>query len=140
MRGVARSATVCNGCARTYLRPMQEEIPRSVMRRFARDQRANAVQAESLIWGAVRNRRCEGEKFQRQVALGNFLVDFVCFERRLVVEIDGPSHDREEQEAADAARDAWLSRQEFRILRLRNALVIGSTELAVARIRGASGE
>jgi very-short-patch-repair endonuclease len=119
---------------------MQEEIPRSVMRRFARDQRANAVQAESLIWGAVRNRRCEGEKFQRQVALGNFLVDFVCFERRLVVEIDGPSHDREEQEAADAARDAWLSRQEFRILRLRNALVIGSTELAVARIRGASGE
>jgi type I restriction enzyme R subunit len=116
---------------------MQEEIPGSIMRRFARKQRANAVQAESLIWGAVRNRRCEGEKFQRQVALGTFLVDFVCFERRLVVEIDGPSHDGEEQKAADAARDAWLCRQGFRILRLPNEFVIGSTELAVARIRAA---
>ena len=140
MRGVARSATDCAGRAPIYVRPMQEEIPRSIMRRFAREQRANAVPAELLIWGAVRNRRCKGEKFQRQVALGNFLVDFVCFERRLVVEIDGPSHDSEEQKAADAARDAWLSRQGFRILRLPNELVIGSTELAVARISAALTE
>jgi very-short-patch-repair endonuclease len=119
---------------------MQEEIPRSIMRHFAREQRANAVQAESLVWGAVRNRRCEGGKFQRQVALGNFLVDFVCFERRLVVEIDGPSHGSEEQRAADAARDVWLRGQGFRILRLPNELVIGSTELAVARIRAALTE
>jgi len=119
---------------------MQEEIPRSIMRRFAREQRANAVQAESLIWGAVRNRRCEGEKFQRQVALGDYTVDFVSFGRRLVVEIDGPSHQSEEQRAADAARDAYLSRQGFRILGLPNELVIGSTELAVARIRAALAE
>ncbi len=119
---------------------MQEDIPRSILRRFARKQRTNAVQAESLIWGAVRNRRCEGAKFQRQVALGRFLVDFVCFERRLVVEIDGPSHDSEERKAADAARDAWLFGQGFRVLRLPNELVIGSTELAVARIRGVLAE
>ncbi len=119
---------------------MQEEIPRSIMLRFARKQRANAVQAESLIWGAVRNRRCEREKFQRQGALGSFLVDFVCFERRLVVEIDAPSHDGEERKAADAARGAWLYGQGFRILRLPNELVIGSTELAVARVRAALAE
>ncbi len=137
MRGVARSATACTGRAPIYVRPMHEEIPRSIMRSFAREQRANAVQAASLIWGAVRSRRCEGKKFQRQVALGAYLIDFVCFERRLIVEIDGPSHDREEQKAADAARDAWLCGQGFRILRLPNELVIGSTELAVARIRAA---
>jgi very-short-patch-repair endonuclease len=76
------------------------------MRRFAREQRANAVQAEALIWAAVRNRRCEGAKFQRQVVLGDTIADFVCFERRLVVEIDGPSHDSEEQKIAKVAHDA----------------------------------
>jgi very-short-patch-repair endonuclease len=119
---------------------MQEEIPRLIMRRFARKQRANAVQAELLIWGAVRNRRCEGAKFQRQVALGSFIVDFVCFERRLVVEIDGPSHDSKERKAGDAVRDAWLRAERFRVLRMPNELVIGSTELAVARIRAALEE
>ncbi len=119
---------------------MQAEIPRSVMHRFAREQRANAVQAESLIWAAVRNRRCEGRKFQRQVALGSFLVDFICFERRLVVEVGGPSHESEEQKAADAAPDVWLCGHGFRVLRLPNELVIGATELAVARIRAALAE
>jgi very-short-patch-repair endonuclease len=116
---------------------MPEQIPRALMRRFAREQRANAVKAEALIWRAVRNRRCLGAKFQRQAVLGSFIADFVCFERRLVVEVDGPSHEAEEHKAADVERDAWLESQGFRILRLPNALVIGSTELAVERIRAA---
>ncbi len=107
------------------------------MRRFAREQRAQRVQAESLIWRAVRNRRCRGAKFQRQVPLRAYIVDFICFERCLVVEIDGPSHDDAERIAADRLRDAWLQEQGFRVLRLPNELVIGSTELAVARIRDA---
>jgi len=116
---------------------MANEIPRSVMRRFAREQRAQHVQAETLIWRAVRNRRCDGAKFQRQVPLQPYIVDFVCFERRLVVEIDGPSHENAEQIAADGARDVWLQGQGFRVVRLPNELVIGSTELAMARIRNA---
>jgi very-short-patch-repair endonuclease len=78
-------------------------------------------------------------KFRRQVALGNFIVDFVCFEQRLIVEIDGPSHDGAEQRARDQEREAWLREQGFRMLRLPNELVIASTELAVARIRTALG-
>jgi very-short-patch-repair endonuclease len=116
---------------------MREEIPRQVLLRFARQQRANAVRAEQAIWRALRNRRCQGAKFQRQVILGNIIVDFICFERRLVVEVDGPSHENEDAKAADAERDAWLNAQGFRVLRLSNELVIGSTELAVERIRQA---
>jgi len=116
---------------------MTEGIPRSVMRRFARDQRANAVNAEAMIWREVRNRCCLGAKFQRQVPLGNYIVDFVCFEHRLIVEIDGPSHQNDEAAQSDAQRDAWLAKERFRILRLPNDLVIASTELAVARIRAA---
>ena len=116
---------------------MTDEVPRSLLRRFARQQRTQAVQAEALVWTAVRNRRWDGAKFQRQVPLGNYILDFVCFEHRLIVEIDGPSHDVLEQRLADEVRDAWLRDQGFRVLRLPNELVIASTELAVAQIRDA---
>jgi very-short-patch-repair endonuclease len=115
------------------------DVPSSTLLRFAREQRANAVQAEAIIWRAVRDRRCEGAKFRRQVALGNFIVDFVCLDRRLVVEIDGPTHEGAVQQAKDSARDVWLLEQGFRVLRLPNELVIAATELAVARIRMALG-
>jgi very-short-patch-repair endonuclease len=111
--------------------PMPPEIPRSVLRRFAREQRANAVRAEALVWRAVRDRRCEGAKFRGQAPVGNFIVDFLCFERRLAIEIDGPSHESPEQQAADRGSDAGLREQSYQILRLSNELVIASTELAV---------
>src|SRR5260370_42417805 len=116
---------------------MSQEIPGSILRRLVREERAQGVQAETFIWRAVRNRRCDGEKFQRQVPLGDYILDFVCFERRLVAEIDGPSHEVRAQRLADQDRDAWLREQGFRVLRLPNELVIASTELAVARIRDA---
>ena len=119
---------------------MVAEIPRPVLRRLARAQRANALQAETIIWRAVRDRRCQGAKFHRHAVLGNFIVDFLCAQHRLVVEIDGPSHASLEQQARDRERDAWLGEQGYRILRLPNELVIASTELAVARIRAALGE
>ncbi|HEY1452556.1 MAG TPA: endonuclease domain-containing protein [Roseiarcus sp.] len=116
---------------------MAEEVPRSILRRFAREQRAQAVQAETLVWRAVRDRRCNRAKFRRQVPMGDYILDFVCFERRLVVEIDGPSHEGPEQRLTDEKRDAWLREQRFRVIRLPNELVIASTELALARIRAA---
>jgi len=109
---------------------MPEEVPRSILRRFAREHRARAVQAEAFVWRAVRNRRCDGTKFQRQAPLGDTILDFVCCEHRLVVEIDSPSHEVQEQRLADEDRDAWLRQQGFRVLRL-------PTELALARIRDA---
>ncbi len=118
---------------------MPSEPTRAVFLRLARRQRANAVQAETIVWRAVRDRRCEGAKFRRQVALGRFVVDFVCFDRRLIVEVDGPSHQGEPQKAKDRERDAWLAGQGFRVLRLPNEPVIASTELAVARVRAALG-
>ena len=102
--------------------------------RLAREQRANNVNAEAMIWRIVRDRRCAGEKFRRQMPLGDYIVDFVCLERRLVGEIDGPSHKSHEQRARDAKRDAWLTANNFRVLRLSNDLVIGAPELAEQRI------
>src|SRR5271155_4145127 len=140
MRGVERSETapyVQHAKFAINHLTMPREIPRSLLLRFARGQRANAVQAEAMIWHAVQNRRCEGAKFQRQVPLGEYILDFVCFGRRLVVEIDRPSREVAEQRGADKERDGWLRDQGFRVLRLPNELVIASTELAMARIRDA---
>jgi leucyl-tRNA synthetase len=70
-------------------------------------------------------------------SLGDYIIDFICFARRPVVEIDGPSHEVAEQRVADKERDGWLRDQGFRVLRLPNERVIVSTELAVGRIRDA---
>jgi very-short-patch-repair endonuclease len=140
MRGVEQSETALNlaefGATRKHL-SMPSDVPEPVLLRLAREQRANAVQAETILWRTLRDRRCEGAKFRRQVAIGNFIVDFVCFERRLIVEVDGPSHDDADQQAKDRERDAWLREHDYRVLRLPNGLVIAATELADTRIRAA---
>jgi very-short-patch-repair endonuclease len=71
---------------------------------------------ERKLWVLLRDRRLEGLKFRRQVRIGRYVADFACFRYRLVVEADGPFHDV----AADAARDAWLAGQGFRVLRFSN--------------------
>jgi very-short-patch-repair endonuclease len=107
MRAVAQSATALNvaeiGASREH-GAMASEIPRSVLKRLAREQRSNNVQSEAIVWRAVRYRRCEGAKFRRQAPVGNFIVDFLCYERRLIVEIDGPSHESAERQSEDRAR------------------------------------
>lgn len=108
-------------------------IPRDVMLSLAKVQRANAVKAETIIWRALRARR-EQLKFRRQVPIGDYIADFVCFERRIVVEVDGPSHDTDEQQRRDEAKERWLRGQGFLVVRLQNDLVIGSPELAVRQI------
>ncbi len=109
-------------------------IPRSTMIGLARRQRRNSVSAEAIIWRALRDRRGEGLKFRRQAPIGNYIADFICFEKRLIIEIDGLSHETTEQRLRDAERDNWFRREGFKILRLSNDLVIGAPDLAVQRI------
>ena len=63
-------------------------------------------------------RQVVGHKFRRQFPIGNFIVDFVCLETQLIVEVDGGQH--AEKEYGDAKRDAWLESQGFRVLRYWN--------------------
>ncbi len=66
--------------------------------------------------------------------MGAYIADFICFEKRLVIEIDGPTHASDEQRIHDVARDAWFRREGFCVLRLSNDFVIGATDLAIRRI------
>ena len=58
----------------------------------ARELRKQSTDAESTLWNLLRNRQLTGYKFRRQAPIGKYIVDFLCFERNLVVELDGGQH------------------------------------------------
>jgi len=89
----------------------------------ARSLRRDATQAEAKLWRHLRARGVNGHKFVRQEPIGPFVVDFVCREHRLVIEVDGGQH---ATGTRDTARDAWLSAQGYRVLRFWNNDVLGN--------------
>ena len=92
----------------------------------ARQLRRQSTDAERILWRLLRNRQLAGCKFRRQVPLGDYVVDFVCFERDLVIEIDGGQHLL--RAAEDAERTASLESQGFRVVRSWNNQVISEPE------------
>ncbi|MBM4332057.1 MAG: endonuclease domain-containing protein [Deltaproteobacteria bacterium] len=88
----------------------------------ARALRKNLTEAERSLWRELRFRQMGGYKFRRQQPLGGYIVDFVCFEKRLIVEVDGGQHS--EQIEHDLKRDEWLKAQGFPVLRFWNSQVI----------------
>ncbi|WP_276118244.1 endonuclease domain-containing protein [Pararhizobium qamdonense] len=99
---------------------MHRKVP-DPHRHFARTMRADATVAENLLWQAVRNRQLEGFKFKRQVPLDGYILDFVCFEARVIVEVDGSQH---ADNTRDLVRNAFFRGQGFRILRFWNDEVV----------------
>ena len=87
---------------------------------FARTLRRNQTDLERKLWYALRGRRFHAHKFRRQQPIGPYIADFVCFERRLVIELDGNQHAKPEHVAADRTRTAFLESQGFRVLRVWN--------------------
>jgi very-short-patch-repair endonuclease len=86
--------------------------------------RRNLTDAEFKIWNRLRSRAIEGCKFVRQEPIGRYVVDFVCRERRLIVEIDGGQHADNKR---DQARDRWMRDHNYRILRFWNNDVLSNT-------------
>ena len=91
----------------------------------ARALRRSPTDAERALWRSLRRRRFAGHKFRRQ-PLGDYVVDFVCLERRLVIEVDGGEHLR--QVTRDAGRDEWLRGEGFRVLRFWDSDVLSQLD------------
>ncbi|MFN3859445.1 MAG: endonuclease domain-containing protein [Caulobacter sp.] len=94
------------------------------MDRIARARELRQVRSltEARLWAMVRGRRLEGYRFRRQVPIGPYFADFVCMERRLVVEADGPSHG--DSGAYDALRTEALEAMGFLVVRVANEAVL----------------
>ena len=99
-----------------------------------RQLRSNPTSAEQELWRHLRLRQL-GHKFRRQQPLGPYIVDFVCLEARLIVEIDGGHHMTRAE--YDAERTAWLEAQDFRVLRFWNHEVLTEPEAVMKVIQEA---
>jgi very-short-patch-repair endonuclease len=81
----------------------------------ARNLGKRQTRAEEFLWRQLRSRQLEDAKFRRQVPLGDYIVDFISFEKKIVIELDGGQH--AETTTRDAARDAWLRGRGYNVLR-----------------------
>ena len=97
----------------------------------AKSMRRSPTDAEAMLWRHLRAHRLSGSKFRRQQPIGPYIVDFVCLERRIVIEVDGGQHFGSE---VDERRDAWLRDQNFRVLRFWNNDVLQNIEGVLEKI------
>jgi cyclic pyranopterin monophosphate synthase len=105
----------------------------------ARHLRNHATEAETALWQLLRRRQIFGHRFRRQHPIGPFITDFVCLERRVIIEADGFVHESTARQNHDIERDQWLESQQFRVLRLTNEVILTDPEPAIARIQSFLG-
>lgn len=104
---------------------------------LARQLRQSETAAERRLWQQLRDRRLNGHKFVRQATVGPYVADFLCRERKLIVEIDGATHSSEAAIAADRRRSAHLGRLGYKVLRLQNMEVFQALDLVLTVVRDA---
>ena len=98
---------------------------------FAKHLRQNMTDAEKLLWYHLRAYRLNGKRFRRQQPLGPYIVDFVHFGSRVIVEADGGQHN---DSLSDKERDAWLRSQGFRVLRFWNHEILRRADVVLSVI------
>lgn len=99
---------------------------------LARQLRKNMTDAERCLWQHIRNRQLLGYKFRRQHELGTYIVDFVCLERKIILEVDGGQHI--DRVVYDQKRTDWLTNQGFWVFRFWNNEVLEDTKLVLEMI------
>ena len=102
---------------------------------LARIMRREQTEAERLLWQRLRGRQLEDIKFRRQQPLGPFIVDFISFERQLVIEIDGGHHNSQEIVERDIDRTRWLEQHGYSVMRFWNNEVLANIEDVIEAIR-----
>jgi primosomal protein N' (replication factor Y) len=112
-------------------------LTKGMLRDRARGMRKGASRAEAAVWSLVRARRIDGAKFRRQHPIPPYIADFACVEAKLIVEVDGRSHDDPQQVAYDATRIGTLIKAGWRVLRLRDDDPLTDPQAVAARILSA---
>lgn len=103
------------------------------MKDLARTLRKNQTDAERLMWSRLRNRQMLGCKFRRQQMMGNYIVDFLCMEPKIIIELDGGQH--VQQQVYDDQRSQYLGRLGYTVHRFWNHEVLVETEAVLEAIR-----
>ena len=107
-----------------------------ILKDNARENRKQMTEGERVLWNELRAKKT-GYRFLRQHAIGEYIVDFVCLERKVIVEVDGGYHAEALQQMMDTQRQSWLESKGFVVLRFTNEQVEFDTEAVVKEITSA---
>ncbi len=108
---------------------------RKTLTHFSKTLRKGSTRAEAILWQGVRAKQLAGIKFRRQEPIAHFIVDFVSFEKRIIIELDGGQHAH--STLKDLERDAILAQRGFTVLRFWNNEVLDNPEGVLEAIREA---
>ncbi len=98
-----------------------------LLKEFALLHRSKPTPAEEKLWDLFKTKQLEGYKFRRQHIIGSYIADFICLDKRLIIEVDGLIHQLPENKLSDEERTVWLSSIGFKVIRFTNNEVINNT-------------
>jgi len=116
------------------------QLKRKERTELSRQLRKDLTEAERALWARLRGYQVSGLKFRRQQPIGPYIVDFVCFEKKIVIEVDGGQHGEESVRQRDDERTAWLHGEGFRVLRFWNNEALANLEGLLEVIRQMMGD
>lgn len=102
----------------------------------SRNLRRKTTPQEIKLWAQLKNRKFHNLKFRRQHIIDKYIVDFICLEKKLVIELDGCQHKREKDTKYDAKRNAYLRKLSFKVLRFWNNEVDENLEGVILKMEG----
>ena len=102
---------------------------------LARKLRKNSTDAERVLWKYLRGKKFYNLKFRRQEQIGDYIVDFVCYERKIIIELDGGHHNQIDTKNNDKIRQDWLVTQGFTVIRFWNSEVINNIKAVLQIIK-----
>ena len=106
----------------------------NLLKDFAKENRKNATLAEDIMWENIRNKTL-GVEFRRQHIIADFIADFVCLDKMLIIEIDGGYHSERKQKEDDELRTERLNELGFRVIRFSNEEVQFNIEEVLKKIQ-----
>lgn len=99
-----------------------------------RELRKNQTTSEEKLWQLIRNRQLDGIKFLRQHPIGNCIVDFYCWKKKIAIELDGGIHQHPEVKDRDIARQTFLEENGINVIRFRNKEVLKDVSTVLEKI------
>lgn len=103
--------------------------------KIPKELRKRQTDAEGKLWYFLRDRQLEGFKFRRQHRIGRYIVDIVCLDKKIVVEVDGGQHNETINQEKDEKRTNWLKKENYQVLRFWDNEVLTNTEGVLEIIR-----
>jgi methionine synthase I (cobalamin-dependent) len=105
-----------------------------LLKEFVSVHRKNPTEAENVLWNHLRSDQL-GYSFRRQHIIGNYITDFICLSKKLIIEVDGLIHQLPDNKLSDEIRTQWLNNKGYKVIRVSNNEVLGGIDQALLKIK-----